>query len=400
MEMATLRLKPGREKSLVRRHPWVFSGAVSRLSANGSALDPGATVKIVDSMDRFLAWGAYSPVSQICARVWSWDMGQIINESFFQARLEEAISFRKSFLNLDSTNAYRLIHSESDGFPGLIADRYGEFIVVQFLSCGVEYWRHMLINLLAKQTNCGAIYERSDTDTRKLEGLTAKSGPILGNSPEGWIQVYENDIKYWVDVVGGQKTGFYLDQRDNRAIVRNLASGRSVLDCFTYTGGFTLSAIMGGASAITSLDSSEEALAIARENLVLNGVGSELVEWVTADVFRALREFRDGNRKFDLIILDPPKFAPTAAQAQRAARGYKDINLLAFKLLNPGGILVTFSCSSGVGAELFQKIVAGAALDAGRQTRIVRYLHQAPDHPIALNFPESSYLKGLVIQIS
>lgn len=398
--MAILKLKPGREKSLHRKHPWVFSGAVFRLIGDGTVLAPGATVKIVDSKDEFLAWGAYSPDSQIRARVWSWDINQDINKSFFLARLEEAFSLRKTFISTDTTNAFRLVHGESDGLPGLIVDRYGDVIVVQFLSSGAEYWRQSLTDLLAEYGECESIYERSDADSRSLEGLPPRSGLLWGRSLEGLVKVYENDVDYWVDVISGHKTGFYLDQRDNRAEVRDLAAGRSVLDCFTYTGGFTLAAIEGGATSITSMDTSEGALDLAKENLLLNSMDPNLVEWVAEDVFQTLRKYRDRNRKFDLIILDPPKFAPTKAQVEKAARGYKDINLLAFKLLNPGGILITFSCSGGVGDELFQKIVAGAALDAGKQARIIKRLYQAADHPVALNFPEGAYLKGLVIQIS
>jgi 23S rRNA (cytosine1962-C5)-methyltransferase len=313
--------------------------------------------------------------------------------------LEEAFAIRKTFISASSTNACRMVHGESDGLPGFIADKYGDVIVVQFLSCGVEYWRQTIIDLLVEYGDCSAIYERSDTDSRALEALPARSGSIWGSFPEDRVKIHENGIDFLVDVLTGHKTGFYLDQRDNRAHVRSLVAGRSVLDCFAYTGGFTISVINGGARNVTSVDSSEDALNLARENLNLNGYDSTSVEWVADDVFQVLRKYRDRNRKFDLIILDPPRFAPTVAHTQRAARGYKDINLLAFKLLNPGGILVTFSCSGGVSEELFQRVVAGAALDAGIRARIVKRLHQASDHPVALNFPEGSYLKGLVIQV-
>jgi 23S rRNA (cytosine1962-C5)-methyltransferase len=397
--MTILQLKPGREKSVLRRHPWIFSGAVSCIIEDGTTLTAGVTVKIVDSKGDFLAYGAYSPESRIRARVWSWDIKQDIDESFFRTRLEEAFAIRKTFLPPESTNASRLVHGESDGLPGLIVDMYDEVIVVQFLSCGSEYWRHTLTNLLRKMINCTTIIERSDVDVRTLESLPIRSGMLWGRQLEGWVKIYENGIDYWVDVLTGHKTGFYLDQRDNRAFVRSITRERTVLDCFAYTGGFTLSAIVGGATSVTSIDSSEGSLSLARENLRLNGYESGVVEWVPEDIFQALRKFRDRNRKFDLIILDPPKFAPTAAQAQKAARGYKDINLLAFKLLKPGGILVTFSCSGGVSNELFQKIVTSAALDAGVRANIVRRLHQAADHPVALNFPEGAYLKGFVVQI-
>jgi len=315
-------------------------------------------------------------------------------------RLEEAFTYRKSFISPESTNAFRLVHAESDGLPGFIADRYENLIVLQFLSYGSEYWRETLINLIAELGNCETIYERSDSDVRALEALQVRNGILKGKIPDNGIKVYENGIDFWVDVEKGHKTGFYLDQRDNRVFVREIAKGCSVLDCFAYSGGFTLAALKGGAQCITTLDSSSEALNMARANIRLNGFEPGVIEWIEADAFQTLRKFRDGNRKFDLIILDPPKFAPTAAQAQRAARGYKDINLLAFKLLNPGGILVTFSCSGGITEELFQKIVAGAALDARVDARIIKCFHQASDHPVALNFPEGAYLKGLAIQVS
>jgi 23S rRNA (cytosine1962-C5)-methyltransferase len=397
--MAILQLNPGRQKSLLRRHPWVFSGAVSRLIENGTTIIAGETVRIIDSQGDFLAWGAYSPHSQIRARIWSWNSDQAIDERFFQARLDEAFAYRKSFISSESTNAFRLVHGESDGLPGLLADRYDDLVVLQFLSNGSENWRKTLTNLIAEMGNWKAIYERSDSDVRALEALPVRNGILIGKIPENRIMIYENGVNYWVDVVNGHKTGFYLDQRDNRAFVRNLAKGRSVLDCFAYSGGFTLAALKGEARSVTTLDSSFEALNLAGENLRLNGFDPRMIEWVEADAFQTLRKFRDQNRKFDLIVLDPPKFAPTAAQAGRAARGYKDINLLAFKLLNPGGILVTFSCSGGIAEDLFQKIVAGAALDAGVEARIIKRLHQASDHPVALNFPEGAYLKGFAIQV-
>lgn len=398
--MITLELKPGREKSLLRRHPWVFSGAVSRLIDDGSPIIGGETVRIVDSQGNFLAWSAYSPYSQIRARVWSWNSDQEIDEGFFRARLEKAFNYREKYISSESTNAFRLVHGESDGLPGLIADRYGDVAVLQFLSYGCEYWRKTMIDLIAELTNCQVIYERSDSDVRALETLPVRNEILKGKIPDNGIRIYENGLDFWIDVVKGHKTGFYLDQRDNRAFVREIVKGSSVLDCFAYSGGFTLAALKGEARHITILDSSYDALQMAKENLRLNGFEPGVIDWIEADAFQSLRKFRDQDRKFDLIILDPPKFAPTAAHVGRAARGYKDINLLAFKLLNPGGILVTFSCSSGITEELFQKIVAGAALDAGVETRIIKRLHQAPDHPTALNFPEGAYLKGFAIQVS
>jgi 23S rRNA (cytosine1962-C5)-methyltransferase len=294
----------------------------------------------------------------------------------------------------------RLIYAESDYLPGLVVDRYADTLVIQCLTAGVEFWHQQLADLLLQITGLKKIYERSDADVRELEGLPIRSGLIRGAAdsmvPEAKITIRENNLNFLVNIVTGHKTGFYLDQRSNRQQVRKLAKGREVLDCFCYTGGFTVNALVGGAKSVIGVDSSSESLSMLRENLTLNSLSNDQVELIEGDVFQVLRKFRDEARTFDMIILDPPKFAATASQAEKAARGYKDINLLAFKLLRPGGFLVTFSCSGGVDAALFQKIVAGAALDAGADVQIIKQLTQATDHPVALNFPEGAYLKGLV----
>jgi len=381
----------------LRRHPWVFSGAVASVQG-----DPGVgeTVEIQDAKGNFLARGAYSPYSQIRLRVWTWEPDRVIGLDFFRERLGQALAARQDAISPEMTDAYRLVHAESDGLPGLIADRYGDVLVVQFLSSGAEYWRETLAGQLQEQTGARHVYERSDVDVRVLEGLEGRTGAIFGGEPADRLTITENGLRFWIDYRKGHKTGFYLDQRANRARLRDLANGRRTLDCFAYTGGFTVSALAGGASSVTAIDSSAEALALARENVALNALPGEQVEWVVGDVFQTLRKYRDQDRSFDLIVLDPPKFAPTVSQAQRAARGYKDINLLAFKLLSPGGLLVTFSCSGGVSEDLFQKIVAGAALDAGVNALLLERLHQGMDHPVALNFPEGAYLKGFVLRVS
>ena len=387
--MPVIYLKPGREKSVLRRHPWIFSGAVGRV--DGSPGD-GETVKMVNSQGQFLGWGAFSSKSQISVRIWSWDEEENIAGDFFRRRLQQAIAGRQM------NNALRLVHAESDGLPGLVVDRYNELLVVQYLSSGPERWRETLADLLVEITGIGQVFERSDVDVRALEGLPSRIGPVRGPEPPERIAIRENGLDFWVDVRKGHKTGYYLDQRANRSRLRQLAVDRDVLDCFCYTGGFTVHAMAGGANSVQSVDGSGDALALARENLALNRLPSEEVDWVEGDVFQTLRGLRDRDRHFDLIILDPPKFAPTAAQAEGAARGYKDINLLAFKLLRPGGLLVTFSCSGGISEDLFQKIVAGAALDAGVEAQIIERLHQDADHPVALNFPEGAYLKGFIIR--
>ena len=386
-------LKDGREKSLLRRHPWVFSGAIQQVEDEPT---PGGTVDLLSLNREFLARAAYSPASQIRARVWTFDPAEEVNADFFRKRIRAALAARDSLHLTRDTDSVRLIHAESDGIPGLVVDRYGDVLVMQSLTAGTEFWKNTLADLLLEETGLKAIYERSDADVRELEGLPQIGGVLRGSLSSFLFPINEHDLKFNVNLQSGHKTGFYLDQRRNRQRVRELAQGRDVLDCFCYTGGFTVNAWAGGAKSVTSVDASGEALALARENLSLNGMQAEGQEWVEGDVFQVLRKFRDSRRSFDLIVLDPPKFAPTAAQAEKASRGYKDINRLAFKLLRPGGILVTFSCSGGIDAALFQKIVASAALDAGVDASIVEVLAQGADHPVALEFPEGSYLKGLV----
>jgi 23S rRNA (cytosine1962-C5)-methyltransferase len=390
------RLKPGREKSLLRRHPWVFAGAVEEITGQPGE---GETVRVVDSSGDFLAWGAFSPASQIRLRIWTWGEGETIDRDFFRARLQRAIQTRLVLMPPGDTDALRLVHAESDGLPGLIVDRYGDTLVAQLLSSGAERWKDALADLLVELSGAARLYERSDVDVRHLEGLAERAGALRGDQPPHLVQIHEKGLEFWVDVRQGHKTGFYLDQRDNRQRLRQLAQGRRVLDCFCYTGGFSVAALAGGAQSVLAVDTSASALDLARRNLVLNNLPQERAELLEGDVFQVLRRLRDQGRSFDMIVLDPPKFAPTASHAGRAARAYKDINLLALKLLRPGGLLFTFSCSGGVDAGLFQKIVAGAALDAGVHARIIQRLSQSPDHPVALDFPEGAYLKGLVLYV-
>jgi 23S rRNA (cytosine1962-C5)-methyltransferase len=386
-------LKPGREKSLKRRHPWIFSGALARADAD---IAPGATVRVIGPSGEFLAYAAYSPQSQIVARAWSFDERDVIDAAFLRARVGAAIARRESLLARD-TDAARLVYAESDALPALIADRYADTLVVQFLAVGVEAWRETLVDALAELSGCANVYERSDAEVRELEGLPPRVGLLRGALRER-IRIREHASRYWVDVAQGQKTGFYLDQRDNRQIVRALARDARVLNAFCYTGGFSIEALQGGARSVLSIDSSAQALALAQENAALNELDAARAQWSEGDVFQLLRKQRDARGEFDLIVLDPPKFAPTAAHAEKAARAYKDVNLLAFKLLSANGVLVTFSCSGGVSADLFQKIVAGAALDAGVDARIERRLSAASDHAASIHFPEGEYLKGLVLR--
>ncbi len=393
--MKQLILKPGREKSLLRRHPWIFSGAVARVQGEPGM---GDSVAVRAAGGEFLAWAAYSPASQIRARVWSWHEAERIDAALLHARLRQALAARERLLSAEASDAMRLVHGESDGLPGVIADRYGEVVVLQLLSAGAERWRAELTQCLRALTGCACVYERSDADVRELEGLPVKCGVLYGELPAAGVQLREHGLGYGVDVAAGHKTGFYLDQRDNRKRIGMLARGRDVLNCFCYSGGFTLNALAGGAKSVLSVDSSADALAQARDNLVRNALDAARAEWQEADVFKYLRVLRDQGRSYDLIVLDPPKFAPTAAFAEKAARGYKDINLLALKLLRPGGLLASFSCSGGISAELFQKILAGAALDAGVDAAIVGRFAAAADHPVLLSFPEGDYLKGLLVR--
>jgi len=392
--MNALILKKGRDKSLKRRHPWIFSGAIERVVGKPKA---GDTVEVRTADGAPLAMAAYSPTSQIRARVWSFDPQATTNADWFKARVRRALALREALPAARHTNALRLVHGESDGLPGLIVDRYADVLVVQFLSAGAERWREAILDALQEATHCEAVFERSDAEVRKLEGLEPRVGFARGNRNATRCPITEYGLNFRVDVEQGQKTGFFLDQRENRQRVRALASAREVLDGFCYTGGFAVAALAGGAARVLAVESSAPALDVARENLAANPLDASKVEFVQADVFAHLRLLRDGGKKFGLVVLDPPKFAPTAAQAKNAARAYKDVNLLAFKLLAPGGLLATFSCSGGVSAELFQSIVAGAALDAGVGAKIIERFHAAADHPVALEFPEGDYLKGLLL---
>jgi 23S rRNA (cytosine1962-C5)-methyltransferase len=371
----------------------LFSGAVASV---GGMPGSGETVTLHAADGCFLATAAWSPASQIRARVWSFDERDAIDSAFIAGRVMTAVRARAGMRDAAHT-ACRLVHAESDRLPGFIADRYGEVLVVQCLAAGSERWRQTLAAALVDATGCTTVFERSDADVRELEGLPLRTGLIAGELPQP-LTIVEDGLIYRVDVAHGQKTGFYLDQRDNRRRVRELARGRDLLNCFCYSGGFTVAALAGGAKSALSIDSSAAALALARDHVARNGLDQARAQWREADVFAELRRLRDANAAFDLIVLDPPKFAPTAQHADKAARAYKDINLLALKLLSPGGLLATFSCSGGISAELFQKIVAGAALDAKADAAIVGRFGPSADHPVALDFPEGDYLKGLLVR--
>ncbi|MEY4340416.1 MAG: hypothetical protein RLZ14_2266 [Actinomycetota bacterium] len=387
----TLWLRPSRERSLQRWHPWVFSGAVARVEG---APGVGATVLVRASDGTELGYAAYSPDSQIRARMWTFSTGAPIDDEFVHARVA-ASAARRSDLLAGNTDSARIVFSEADGVPGLVADRYGNTVVCQFTTAGAEAWREVLADALFALPGVECVYERSDADVREREGLQPRVGLLRGAEPSPDLVAHESGFRFAVDVAGGHKTGFYLDQRDARAEVARLAQGRRVLNVFSYTGAFSMIAAARGAASVTSIDSSGPALAVAARNGELNGV--DIGELIEGDAFTTLRGLRDRARQYDLICLDPPKLANTEAQVDKASRAYKDLNLLAVKLLAPGGVLLTWSCSGAMTMDLFQKVVAGAALDARRTVRIVGRLHQPSDHPVPLAFPEAEYLKGLVL---
>ena len=394
MSEAALVLAAGRDRSLRRHHPWIYAGAIARVEGEPAA---GDTVLVLSAAREPLARAAYSPQSQIRARIWTFDPRERVDAAFIARRMEAAIALRARLALSQHTNALRLVHGESDRLPGLIVDRYDDVLVVQFLSAGAERWRETVLDTLAAATGCTAIYERSEASVRALEGLPPRAGFVRGQRDARRCPIVEYGLHFRVDVAEGQKTGFYLDQRENRQRVRALAADRAVLDAFCYTGGFAIAALAGGARRVLAVESSSAALAVARENLAVNGLEAAPASFVHADSFAHLRRLCAAGERFDLVVLDPPKLAPAAAHLRAAARAYKDINLLAFRLLAPGGLLATFSCSGAVSPALFQSIVAGAARDAGVDARILERLGAAADHPVALEFPEGEYLKGLLV---
>ncbi|MGQ9683933.1 MAG: class I SAM-dependent rRNA methyltransferase [Anaerolineae bacterium] len=393
---ASVSLKPGRAKSALQRHPWVYAGALARIP--GDAED-GAVVRVLDEQGAFVAWGYLNRRSQIALRLLSWREAEPPDEAWLQARLHRAVEWRRHLYGWPPEGACRLVYAESDGLPGLIVDRYGPYLVVQFLTLGSECWREPLVAWLSTRLEPAGIYERSDVDVREKEGLAPRTGLLWGKMPPAEVEIEEGQVHFLVDLVHGHKTGFYLDQRWNRARVAAYANGREILDCFAYTGAFGVYGAKAGASAVWQVDSSAQTLRLAERNWQLNGLTVPAEHVVEGDVFQVLRGYRARARAVDLIVLDPPKFAFAQSQVERACRGYKDINRLAMQLLRPGGILATFSCSGAIGLELFQKVAFAAALDAQREVQIVEILGQAPDHPVLLSFPEGAYLKGLICRV-
>jgi 23S rRNA (cytosine1962-C5)-methyltransferase len=394
MALATVALKKGRGKPVRNRHPWIYSGAVDRVRGEP---EDGDLVRVVDGRGEYLATGYINRRSQIVVRLLSWEGGEVIDIGFWRHRLERAINGRMALASDPGTTAYRLVHAEADGLPGLVVDRYGDWLVMQCLTAGITHIQGELVELLAELVQPLGIYARDDAAVRRKEGLPLQSGVLWGTEPPELVEILENGHRFQVDVKRGQKTGFYLDQRENRLRAAAHCAGAEVLNAFAYTGGFAIYAMRAGARSVVNVDTSGSALTTAEENLARNLCTPQ--EMVVGDVFQVLREWRAEERSFDLAILDPPKFATSRAEVMDASRGYKDVNLLAMQLLRAGGILVSFSCSGLVSTDLFQKILFAASVDAGRDVQIIERLAQGPDHPVLLTFPESAYLKGFVCRV-
>ena len=404
-ELPTVELNPGRKKAVLNRHPWVFSGAIYKERGNPQ---PGDLVRVTDSQGAYLATGYYNPHSSIRVRVLTWSDSDPVDADFWRRRIRQAVASRPEENQIHASgtpNAYRLINAESDYLPGLVVDRYGDWLVLQALTLGIDVRKAEIAAILMDELKPRGVYERSDVDVRQKEGLPPSTGLLAGEEPPELVEIDEHGRRFLVDLRQGHKTGFYLDQRLNRLALGNLlrfdadAPSRVVLNTFGYTGGFTVYALDGLAQRVVTVDASEDAIALAKQNVALNGFPTPEDDFVVADVFQYLRVCRDSRQEFDIIVLDPPKFAHTQRQVESAARGYKDINLLAFKLLKPGGLLMTYSCSGGVSADLFRKIVFGALVDAGREAQVITTLGAGPDHPVALTFPEGEYLKGLLLRV-
>lgn len=392
-------LKTGREKPVRQRHPWVFSGAIAAIPVEAA---DGAIVDVRDARGLFLARGYLNRRSQIQVRLLTWDPAEAIDAAFWRRRMQAAIAMRAALPEVQGCDALRLINAENDFLPGLTVDRLGNYLVMQAGTLAIDQRKQALAALLLELTACQGVVERSDMAVRKLEGLSARSGVLAGTAPPERVEVVEDGMIFAVDLLHGQKTGFYSDQRANRRRVAAYCAGKRVLNAFSYTGAFALHALGNGAAHVTNIDSSLDALALAETNLRRNGFDPDRqAENIVGNVFQILREWdAAGNAEFDVIILDPPKFAQNQSAVERALRGYKEINRLALRLLRPGGVLATFSCSGLVSADLFQKVVFGAAVDANRAVQVLESLRQSADHPVALTFPEGEYLKGLIVRIA
>jgi 23S rRNA (cytosine1962-C5)-methyltransferase len=393
--MIDIILKKGKEKAAILRHPWIFSGALDKIKGKPAN---GEIVAVWSASQEFLAYGYFNDQSRVALRLLEWDQEVTIDEAWYTQKLEKAIASRAHLLN-ENTNTCRLVFSEADFLPGLIVDKYADYLAVQILSAGIESVKETIINILRSILNPKGIFDKSDAGARKHENLEPEQGLLWGEEPPEFIEVKENGVTYHINIADGQKSGFYCDQRDNREILAAYTQGKNVLDCFCYSGGFTLNSLRAGAAHVTSVDSSALAIETLKHNLSLNGFSDALQTSFQSDVNKQLRVFKEENKKFDVIVLDPPKYAPSRSALDRAARAYKDLNRLGMLLLEPGGILATYSCSGAVDMETFKQIIAWAALDAGREVQIIKQFHQPEDHPIRMSFPEGEYLKGLLLRV-
>jgi 23S rRNA (cytosine1962-C5)-methyltransferase len=394
--MVEIKLKKGKEKAVLQRHPWVFSGALEKIKGSP---ENGDVVKVCSANSDFLAYGYFNSQSRVAVRLLEWDENQIIDEAWYAQKINQAITSRAHLFKNKNTNTYRLIFSEADFLPGLIVDKYDDFLSVQILSSGIEKAKPIIIDLLVKALQPKGIFDRSDATARTHEGITAENGLLWGEAPATFIAVKENGIIYHINIAEGQKSGFYCDQRDNRNLLADYAEGKTVLDCFSYSGGFSLNAFKNGATVVTSVDSSALAIETLKQNIELNKFDSKNHIAIQSDVNKQLRAFREEGKKFDIVVLDPPKYAPSRSALDRAARAYKDLNRLGLLLLESGGLLATFSCSGAVDIETFKQIIAWAALDAGKEVQVIRQFSQPEDHPVRLSFPEGEYLKGLLVRV-
>jgi 23S rRNA (cytosine1962-C5)-methyltransferase len=394
--MAEARLKKGKDKAVKQLHPWVFSGALDFVK--GHPVN-GDIISLSDANGDFLANGFFNGQSRVAVRLLEWDEEKVIDELWFRERIAKAIKAREELLKFPETNVCRLIFSEADYLPGLIVDKYGEYLSVQIHSSGIEKVKSVILDELRKQLNPKGIFDRSDASARAHEGLEPSHGLLWGEAPPEFVEVAENGVKYLINIGEGQKSGFFCDQRDNRKIVANHSVGKRMLDCFSYSGGFTLNGLKAGAAEVVSVDSSALAIETLSKNLELNGFDTSKHRAIQSDVNKQLRAFRESDEKFDVIVLDPPKYAPSRSTLDKASRAYKDLNRMGMLLLNSGGLLATFSCSGAVDLNHFKQILAWAALDAGKEIQFIYQFCQPEDHPVRASFPEGEYLKGLLCRI-